>query len=194
LDKILRYSGPGHGERLPGHRAAARRGSQDGAGQTGMRLGPAWAGEGAAGDERSGCQPRRPGPAALAVAREFRPAPAGGGLAAGRRRMRPRPGRPGRGAGAGIQAGPLPRGRGARGSCPAWNPIAAVCRPPVPATPAPATLSLGRRQAASRPRSRRRMTSASSPGRQPGTSVAPLSSSRRPARAPPEAPAWPAAC
>ena len=38
-----------------------------------MRLGPVRAGEGAAGDERSGCQPRRPGPAALAVAREFRP-------------------------------------------------------------------------------------------------------------------------
>jgi len=54
-----------------------------------MRLGPVRAGEGAAGDERSGCQPRRPGPAALAVAREFRPAPAGGGLAVGRRRMRP---------------------------------------------------------------------------------------------------------
>ena len=38
-----------------------------------MRLGPVRAGEGAAGDERSGCQPRRAGPAALAVAREFRP-------------------------------------------------------------------------------------------------------------------------
>ena len=40
----LRYSGPGHGERLPGHRGRARRGSQDGARQAGItwaRSGPA---------------------------------------------------------------------------------------------------------------------------------------------------------
>ena len=80
-----------------------------------MRLGPVRAGEGAAGDERSGCQPRRPGPAALAVGAGVPARHRPGGLAAGRRRMRPRPGRPGRDAGAGVQVGPLPRGRGSRG-------------------------------------------------------------------------------
>ena len=45
----------------------------------GHHLGPARAGEGAAGDERSDCQPRRPGPATPAVARELRPGTGWGG-------------------------------------------------------------------------------------------------------------------
>jgi hypothetical protein len=102
----------------------------------GHHLGPARAGEGAAGDERSGCQPRRPGPATPAVARELRPGTGWEG----------RPGcRETADASASGQAWARRRGTdpggpaapGARSSryCPAWNPIAVSCRPPVPATP-----------------------------------------------------------
>ena len=139
---------------------------KDGAGQAGMRPGPAWAGDGAAGDERSGCQPRRPGPAALAVAREFRPGTGRGAWLPGDGECVRVRADPGATPGQGSRPGPLPRGRGARGTAQPGTPSRRVCRPPVPATPA--TPSLAGRQAASRPRSKRRMTSRAPPDASPG--------------------------